>query len=281
MSPENPDLTGTLRSKPDILLAGCGRMGSALLAGWCRQKIAGRIAVIEPNDVRDLPDGVEQFRSSESFAASNFRPDILVLAVKPQIMKAVCSVLSPHIGKETLILSIAAGCSLSFFQEAFGESQPVVRAMPNTPAAIGRGITVACAGPKTTQEQKQTTTLLLESTGSVQWIDSEARMHAVTALSGGGPAYVFLLIETLAKAGEQLGLPADLSMILARQTVIGSAALAASEPDHAPETLRKNVTSPGGTTQEALKILMDEDRIQTLFSQALAAAAKRSEELGS
>lgn len=254
-----------------ITLIGCGKMGSAMVRGWVSSKIAEKIYVIEPSGLpgdlqnMDIVELVEQTEPS----------DIIVLAVKPQMMDAVCKTLDPQ---NATILSIAAGQKIANFEKHFGASHPIIRAMPNTPAAIGEGITVAVANRNVSAQSKTIAARLLKSIGQVEWIDDESLMDAVTALSGSGPAYVFYLIDVLAKAGEASGLPADFAMKLARQTVIGSAALAAADADTTAETLRKNVTSPGGTTEAALKVLMD-GRMQDIFREALAAATARSKEL--
>jgi pyrroline-5-carboxylate reductase len=254
-----------------LALIGCGKMGSAMMRGWLAAKTAEKIFVIEPSG---LPD---EFKNNPTVVLTDAAPecDVIILAVKPQMMNDVCANLNP--GK-ALILSIAAGQKIGNFETHFGAAHPIIRAMPNTPAAVGQGITVAVANKNVSTTQRTTADTLLKSIGQVEWIDDEALMDAVTALSGSGPAYVFYLIEVLAKAGEQSGLPADFAMILARQTVIGSAALAANDPGTATDALRKNVTSPGGTTEAALKVLMD-GRMQDLFTQALAAATARSKEL--
>jgi pyrroline-5-carboxylate reductase len=201
-----------------------------------------------------------------------------VFAVKPQAMAAVLPAYRTLAQSGAVVLSIAAGTLIARFEAAFGEGTPVVRAMPNTPAAIGQGVTALCANAHATAAQKQLCAALMSAVGSVHWIDDEDQMHAITAMSGGGPAYVFLLIETLAKAGIGCGLPAELAWPLARATVAGSGALAA-QSEEAVEVLRQNVTSPGGTTQAALEVLMAKDGIAPLFQRAIAAATRRSREL--
>lgn len=254
-----------------VTLVGCGKMGSAMVRGWVATKAADTIYVIEPSG---LPGDLQNMPNVE-LVEQTMPSDIIVLAVKPQMMDAVCKTLDP--GSAT-ILSIAAGQKIANFEKHFGASQPIIRAMPNTPAAIGEGITVAVANKNVTYNVRKIAGGLLQAMGHIQWIEDESLMDAVTALSGSGPAYVFYLIEVLAKAGEASGLAPDFAMTLARQTVIGSAALAGYDADTSAETLRKNVTSPGGTTEAALKVLMD-GRMQDLFSEALAAATARSKEL--
>jgi pyrroline-5-carboxylate reductase len=263
--------------KPSIVLIGCGKMGSAMLRGWIAADIARNITILEPAGLPDEFKNTSLIRAVN--AATEIPPaDIFILAVKPQIMNEVCQTLKDKISKETLVLSIAAGQKISNFEKHFGPLQPVIRVMPNTPAAIGQGISVAVANGNVSPAQKTIAGTLLESIGLVEWIDDESLMDAVTALSGSGPAYVFYLIEVMAKAGVQSGLSPDFAMTLARQTIIGSAALAAAEPDVAAEQLRKNVTSPGGTTAAALDILMNGE-MQDVFNRALAAATTRSKEL--
>jgi pyrroline-5-carboxylate reductase len=177
------------------------------------------------------------------------------------------------------VLSIAAGKAIATFEAIFGASTPIVRAMPNTPAAVGRGATVLCANQRVDAGRRAEAEALMAAVGTTDWVEDEDLLHAVTAMSGGGPAYVFLLIETLAAAGARLGLPADLAMRLARTTVIGSGELARQSPAPAGQ-LRADVTSPGGTTQAALAVLMGERGLQPLIDEALAAAARRSRELG-
>lgn len=263
--------------KPSIALIGCGKMGSAMLRGWIAADIASAITVLEP---AGLPDEFKNTSLIRTVTAATEIPtaDIFILAVKPQIMNEVCQTLKDKTSKETLILSIAAGQKIGNFEAHFGTAQPVIRVMPNTPAAIGQGISVAVANGNVSSEQRKIAATLLNSIGLVEWIEDESLMDAVTALSGSGPAYVFHLIEIMAKAGVETGLAPDFAMTLARQTVIGSAALAAAEPGITAEQLRKNVTSPGGTTAAALDILMNGE-MQDVLNRALAAATARSKEL--
>lgn len=260
----------------NIVLIGCGQMGSALLKGWIVANMPAKFSVIEPHAISfEQP---EHFTSIESAASALASAHAIILAVKPQTMGTVCAALSTHIQPQSLILSIAAGYSLERLSSSFDTKQPVIRSMPNTPAAIGKSMSVAIANTFVTPAQKMLATQLLETAGTLEWISDESLLDAVTALSGSGPAYVFLLIEILAKAGESSGLPADLAIKLACQTVIGAAALAEHTPEKSAQTLRENVTSPGGTTAAALEILMNGD-LQTLFDNALAAATRRSREL--
>ena len=256
---------------PVITLVGCGKMGSALLRGWLAAKISETIYVIEPYG---LPD---EFSGSGVIHTDSLQDsDVIVLSVKPQIMPDVCAALTP--AKNTLILSIAAGQKIENFRNYFGVDQPIIRAMPNTPASIGKGMTVAVSSGATTSAHRKLTDDLLSVTGLLEWVDDETVMDAVTALSGSGPAYVFALIEMMAHAGEKAGLPGDFSMTLARQTVIGAAALADAEQNTTISDLRKNVTSPGGTTEAALITLMD-GKMQKIVTRAILAAAIRSRDL--
>ena len=260
-----------------ILLAGAGKMGSAMLTGWLAQGVAAnKLAVIDPAPSADITKLAAQGLriNPESSALSGV--DALVLAVKPQMFADAAPQLHKHVGPETLVLSIMAGVPSAKLAQACGGK--VVRAMPNTPAAIGRGATVAVADKSVGDTQRAIADALLRATGLVEWIEDETLMDAVTAVSGSGPAYVFLLAEELARAGVAAGLPPELATRLARETVAGAGELLhRSEPSS--ETLRKNVTSPGGTTAAALDVLMGANGFQPLLMRAVAAAAKRSKEL--
>ena len=199
-----------------------------------------------------------------------------MVAVKPQSFREAGATFRPFIGASTLVVSIMAGTPIATLEAVCDGS--VVRAMPNTPAAIGRGITVAAPARSVSAAQRATADALLRATGSVEWVDDESLMDAVTAVSGSGPAYVFLLAEELARAGVEAGLPAELATKLARETVAGSGELLHSS-DLPSATLRQNVTSPGGTTAAALEVLMGKDGMQPLMIRAIAAATKRSKEL--
>ena len=265
-----------------ILLVGCGKMGDALLRGWLDRGVAASdVTVIEPSE---QTAGAARDRGVATLAAldmlpNNFSPRVVVFAVKPQVMPDVVPPYRPLAGPNTVFLSIAAGKSLAFFETHLGVDAAVIRAMPNTPAAIGRGMTVLCANGAASSSDRALAENLMTAAGAVAWIEDEAHMDAVTAVSGSGPAYVFYMIECLAAAGVAAGLPADLSAQLARATVEGSAALS-HQDGSAPETLRQNVASPGGTTAAALAVLMDDvDGLQAVMTRAVAAAADRSREL--
>ncbi|MGB4106274.1 MAG: pyrroline-5-carboxylate reductase [Alphaproteobacteria bacterium] len=259
-----------------IALIGCGKMGHALLNGWINSKIKASYIVVEPSGVKKPPNGVRVLKKPGKELKNC---EIIILAVKPQVMNDVCKSLKPFVAKNALILSIAAGRTIKSFEKSFGSKQPIVRAMPNLPASIGKGMTVAVANKNAAAAQKKIAGKLLAAAGVVEWIKDEKLMDAVTAVSGSGPAYLFLLIETLAKAAQKAGLNKNLATTLARQTVIGSAALAETDKTDAA-TLRKNVTSPGGTTAAALEILMNGE-MQKIFDHAIAAAKKRSKQLSS
>ncbi|HEX2891805.1 pyrroline-5-carboxylate reductase [Vineibacter terrae] len=262
-----------------LLLVGCGKMGGAMLEGWLEQGLKpADLAVIEPGEAsRPKIDGAAVVAAVDALPAG-FVPDIAVLAVKPQTMNDVLPGLRRLAGDATTFLSIAAGKTIGYFRAGLGEHARIVRAMPNTPAAVRRGVTVCVAGPGVSDPAKARCTELLSAVGDVLWTQDEGVMDAVTAVSGSGPAYVFLLVEAMAEAGVKAGLPADMAMTLARATVAGSGELLRRSSEPAAQ-LRVNVTSPGGTTAEALKILMSDIGIQPLFDSAIAAAARRSREL--
>jgi pyrroline-5-carboxylate reductase len=265
-----------------LVLVGCGKMGGALLRGWLNRGLgATDVLVVEPNAAI-----CERIRAEQGVVAvarpealpTGLEPRAVVFAIKPQTMAAALPAYRMLVASGGVVLSIAAGTSIARFEAAFGAPTPIVRAMPNTPAAIGQGVTALFGNPHVSAAQRELCSALMAAVGAVHWVDDEEHMHAITAMSGGGPAYVFLLIETLAKAGIASGLPEDLAWPLARATVAGSGALAA-QSDEPVELLRQNVTSPGGTTEAALAVLMAPGGIQPLFDRAIAAATRRSHEL--
>jgi pyrroline-5-carboxylate reductase len=260
-----------------IVLAGAGKMGGALLSGWLARGLdAGDVAVVEPHPSSEISAltarGIRINPPSQDVGSVA----ALVVAVKPQVFREAGPALRPFVGANTLVLSIMAGTTIAAISEVCGGS--VVRAMPNTPAAIGRGITVAMPGSTVGTGQRAMADALLRATGTVEWIDDEALMDAVTAVSGSGPAYVFLLAEELAHAGVEAGLPAALATTLARETVSGSGELL-RRSELSSATLRRNVTSPGGTTAAALEVLMGTDGMRSLLTRAVAAATERSKQL--
>tara|TARA_R110002072_G_scaffold517_36_gene3285 strand:+ start:1469 stop:2308 length:840 start_codon:yes stop_codon:yes gene_type:complete len=265
-----------------LLLIGCGKMGGALLSGWLKRGIkAEQVHIVDPflDQVKAAFDGEAlHYYSRIADLPATLRPALVLLAVKPQMMDQVMASLAAIVDRDTLFLSIAAGKTLDYFQQHLGAEALVVRAMPNTPAAVGRGMTVLVAKAGVRDDQKALCADLLRAVGEVAWVEDEELIHPVTALSGGGPAYVFLLIETLAQAGVAAGLPAELAMRLARTTVAGAGELV-QQSDQPAATLRQNVTSPNGTTLEALKVLMADDGLQPLMTKAIAAASNRSREL--
>lgn len=261
-----------------ILLVGCGKMGGALLAGWLRRGMAASdIVVVEPGPVTALPAGVQHVTEAAA-VSGDFKPAIVMLAVKPQVMDQVAPAYAAYVAAGACFLSIAAGKTIATLNRLLGGRAAIVRSMPNTPAAVGAGITVCCANTAVSAEQRATCQDLLEAVGEVGWVDDEALIDAVTAVSGSGPAYVFWLTECLAAAGEKVGLDAALAARLARATVAGSGLLMQQSTDSATQ-LRKNVTSPNGTTQAALDVLMAPDGMAPLMDRAVAAAARRSREL--
>lgn len=259
-----------------LVLLGCGKMGSAMLEGWLKQGLAARsVHVLEPNPSEWLQTTGVVLNGTLPPA-----PAMVVLAVKPQMMGEALPGLAALGNGDTLFLSIAAGTSLQALARTLGTRTPIIRAMPNTPAAVGLGITAIIGNENTDERAMALAEGLLAAVGQVVRLGSEAQMDAVTAVSGSGPAYVFHLIETLAAAGEAQGLPADLALHLARATVAGAGGLAEQAAD-SPAQLRINVTSPGGTTAAALAVLMAPDTgFPALLARAVKAAADRSRELG-
>ena len=260
-----------------LLLVGCGKMGGAMLEGWqARGVAAADVIVAEP--VEALRPRTPGLRCVSSTAEVTETPEIVVLAVKPQSMDGVLPDLKRFADKGAVFLSIAAGKTLRYFASHLGATAKVVRSMPNTPAAVRQGITVANPSTDVSAAERKRCHDLLEAVGQVLWVDDEALLDPVTALSGSGPAYVFLLVEAMAAAGAKLGLSAEMAMQLARATVAGRGELLRQSSEPASQ-LRVNVTSPGGTTAEALKVLMATDGLQPVFDRALAAASRRSKEL--
>jgi pyrroline-5-carboxylate reductase len=260
-----------------VVLAGAGKMGGALLTGWLAQGLDGGDAVViepQPSDeIRALTARGIRINASASDVGT---VSTLVIAVKPQSFREAAPALRSYVGAATMVVSIMAGTPIAALREHVGGH--VVRAMPNTPAAIGRGISVAVAASDVSASQRATASALLQAAGLVEWVEDESLIDAVTAVSGSGPAYVFLMAEELARAGVEAGLPAELAVKLARATVAGSGELL-NRSDLDPATLRRNVTSPGGTTAAALAVLMADDCLQPLMIRAVAAATRRSKEL--
>lgn len=268
-----------LRSIGPVMLIGAGKMGLALAQGWLDAGLpSSNLVLVDPT-----PSDAAKYLAEDNglvlhAEAVGLQPNVLVLAVKPQVIGPVMENLVSAVGVHTVVLSIMAGISLSQLSQGL-QTERVVRTMPNTPAQIGKGVTGAVAGSGVNAENRAAAEALLSAAGKVVWFEAEGDLDAVTAVSGSGPAYVFNLVEALAAAGVAQGLEPDIAMTLARQTVIGSAALMEADPAPA-SVLRQNVTSPNGTTAAALSVLMAEDGLTPLIARAVEAARKRSEELG-
>ena len=260
-----------------VLLVGAGKMGGALLQGWLAGGLAAETVFVQDPDP---PPEVAELLSRHGVArgAPKQAPAVIVLAVKPQLMDEILPPLAGLPDEQTVVLSIAAGRTVAGIARHLGGGVAIVRAMPNTPAAIGRGITAAFANARATAEQKERCGRLLEAGGAVVWVEDEAALDPVTAVSGSGPAYVFLIAECLAQAGVEAGLAPDLAARLARETVAGAGELM-RRSGLDPASLRKNVTSPGGTTAAALEVLMGRDGLQSLMTRAVKAATERSRAL--
>lgn len=262
-----------------IVLVGAGKMGGAMLDAWLALGLPPTsVIVLEPQPSPKLETLASHGLRLNPPVTAAHEVSAIVIAVKPQIAPAVVPTLVRYLGADTVVVSIMAGHTLGFLEGALAQRAAVVRAMPNTPAAIGRGMTVAVPNMQVSQRQRELVQALLSATGAVEWVTDEALMDAVTAVSGSGPAYVFLLAEALAMAGVAAGLPHELAAKLARATVAGSGELLNRSPLD-PATLRQNVTSPGGTTAAALDVLMTSDGLGPLMNRAVAAATKRSREL--
>ena len=261
------------------MLVGAGKMGGAMLEGWLALGLeAHRVVVLEPQPSGEIASLAERGVRINPAPQSINDVAAIVIAVKPQVAPEAVPTLARYLSAATVVVSIMAGRPLEFLRLALGRNAALVRAMPNTPAAIGRGITVAVPAPDVTAAQRDLVHVLLSATGAVEWITDEILMDAVTAVSGSGPAYVFLLAEALTRAGVASGLPQELAGRLARATVAGSGELLHRSPLDAA-TLRQNVTSPGGTTAAALAVLMGPDGLDGVLTKAVAAATKRSREL--
>lgn len=261
----------------EVVLVGCGNMGFAMLEGWVKLGDGSGFHVVEPNEAlraRAGAAGAKVYECADDLP-SKFSPDLIFLAVKPQVMDQVVPDYA-RFGGATFV-SIAAGTTLASLASWVGAETAIIRCMPNTPAAIGEGMLVSYANPHVTAPSKRAVDRLLATSGETGWVDDEALIDAVTAISGSGPAYVFHFIECLAEAGTKLGLDPDLSKTLALQTTAGAGLLARSS-DTPPATLREQVTSPGGTTAAALQVLMG--RLGPLLDEATTGARDRGRELG-
>ncbi|HSM19047.1 MAG TPA: pyrroline-5-carboxylate reductase [Hyphomicrobiales bacterium] len=270
----------SLKGAGPVVLVGAGKMGGALLSGWLAGGLEpSEIFVLDPQPPPEAVALLDEHGIALNPAPEGLAdPSVVVLAVKPQIMDKVLDGLIALVRPGTLFLSVAAGRTVASIAARLGEGTPVVRTIPNTPAAIARGMTVAFAGANVSAEQRKLASRLLEAVGDVGWVEEEALIDAATAVSGSGPAYVFYLAECLAEAGVRCGLPPELAARAARVTVEGAGELM-HRSDLTPAELRENVTSPGGTTAAALSVLGGEDGLAELMARAVAAAKKRASEL--
>ena len=270
----------TLEVMGHLLLVGGGKMAEALLDVWLAGGLdPARVTVVEPD-----PGRLEELGRKLGVTvlpappAGGDPPALVLFAVKPQVLASILADYRASVGPDTLVLSIAAGKTTGFFEAALPAGTAIVRAMPNTPAAVGRGVSVLFANSACTLAQRAEAQALMAAVGAVRWIEDETLMHAVTALSGSGPAYLFHLIEAMGEAGQRAGLSEELARDLARLTATGAAELA-WRSDRSPGELREAVTSPGGTTAAALRELMGKNGLTDLMDRAVAAAAQRSREL--
>ncbi len=264
-----------------LLLFGAGKMGGAMLEGWLKTGMPGdAITIIDPNISHSVTAHAKAHGCHINPAeGKNAAKQVVVLAIKPQMLDAASVTLEPVVSPDTLIISIMAGKTIADMKARIPAATSFIRAMPNTPAAVGRGITGVATSPSVSAEQKALAQGLLEAVGKVEWLSSEAEIDIVTAVSGSGPAYVFYLVECLAKAGEAAGLDQDIAMRLARATIEGAGELMFQDPATPASILRQNVTSPGGTTAAALEILMADNGLAPLMQSAVAAAKRRAGEL--
>ncbi|WP_188519239.1 pyrroline-5-carboxylate reductase [Alsobacter metallidurans] len=271
-------MSATLPSS--LVLVGCGKMGGAMLEGWLRGGLSGDcVTVIDPHANMGLVAFCERHDVTLNPPVSQVEtPEVLVLGIKPQMLEDAAPEIAHLAGADTLVISILAGKTLGDLMSRLPAARAVIRAMPNLPASVGRGVTGCAGSPEVSDRQREVANALLRGVGHVEWVESEDLIDAVTAVSGSGPAYVFYLAECLAKAGAAQGLPPDLAERLARATVEGAGELL-HRSDLPPSTLRENVTSPGGTTAAALSVLMAGDGLEPLMRDAVAAARKRAEEL--
>lgn len=262
-----------------LVLVGAGKMGAAMLEGWLSVGLAPEaLTVVDPQPSEAVAALCRARGSRLNPPRAKVPPAVAVLAIKPQMLEAASGQIAGVVGPDTLVVSVLAGKTVADLQARLPRARAIVRAMPNLPASIGRGATGAFANAHTSAGQRATAQALLASVGTVEWVGDEGLIDAVTALSGSGPAYVFHMVECLARAGAAAGLPSDLAERLARATVVGSGALLGDSPLSA-SSLRENVTSPGGTTAAALAVLMAVDGLDPLMRRAVAAAKRRAEEL--
>ena len=262
-----------------LALAGAGKMGGAMLRGWLDGGLSAQgVVVVEPHPAPELA-ALQAERGFALNPPTHAAAEALVLAVKPQALAEAAPTLQGLAGPQTLIISVVAGKTVADLAGRFPSARAFARVMPNTPAAVGRGASAGAANAEVSATQRGWTEKLMRAVGVFEWVEDEALIDAVTALSGSGPAYAFALVEAMAKAGEAVGLPAELAMRLARATVEGAGELMAREPQTSAAVLRQNVTSPGGTTAAALGVLKATDGLDALLARAVTAARDRAREL--
>ncbi len=270
----------SLKDINSIFLIGAGKMGMAMARGWLKSGLRpSSLTLIDPKPQQSIVDFAAKHKISILPNMPDSDAQVVVLAVKPQIMEQVLNSIKPHIKPDVLVLSIAGGIKLESLTKALG-SKKIIRAMPNTPAQVGQGVTGAIKANGVNKLDIKIANAIMQASGHVYWFDDENDLDALTFVSGCGPAYVFLLAEAMAQAGVQQGLEEEKAKLLARQTIIGAAALMQDDASDAA-ILRQNVTSPGGITEAALSVLMADDGFYSLFSRAFNKAAKRNKELGS
>ena len=266
----------------NIILVGCGNMGQALLGGWLTRGVDRKCLRVVDRETSAVSSAqsLNVFANTElSKVLEGFNVDLVVFAVKPQNLEALLPAYRRLADSGTIFLSVAAGKPISFYEDILGKGVVFVRAMPNMPAAIHQGITVLCPNPNVQSSQRKLIGDLMAAIGEISWLEKEGMMNAVTAVSGSGPAYVFLFIEGLTEAGIEVGLEEKLARQLAKATVAGAGAYAMQVESRAAE-LREQVTSPGGTTAAALEVLMGDDAFNALLKKAVRAATDRGQELG-
>jgi pyrroline-5-carboxylate reductase len=258
-------------TKPKLLLVGAGAMGGALLRGWNQAGEVFDVSIVDP--------GQPNFFGNISELSPKYSPDIILFAIKPQLIVEIIPNYSRFSGKNCLFLSIMAGIGTDVLHGILGQDESIVRVMPNLPATVGQGMAALFSSRELSSSQRTMAELVFQSSGQILWVESEPLLNVVTAISGSGPAYFFRLVECLAAAGIEAGLTPDQAMRLARQTAVGSGAMLARAPESATE-LRVKVTSPGGTTAAALAAFDKDDRLQILVKEAVKAASDRALELG-
>lgn len=270
----------SLSNLGSVVLVGAGQMGMAMAIGWLKAGLSPQnLTLVDPNPLEEVQLRAAADNISLVASPPEQASDVLILAVKPQIAELVLEQAKVSVGENTLVLSVMAGISVAQMSAALGTKR-IVRTIPNTPSKIGKGAIGAFAGDDVTEQDRQIVNQLLDASGRNFWVRQEDDINSVTGVSGSGPAYVFFMVEALAKAAEAQGLDPELSMALARQTVVGAAALLDAEPENTAAKLRENVTSPNGTTFAGLQVLMSDQGLTPLMVDTVDAAAKRSQELG-